>query len=180
MAELSPDCDYEDSGLGFVSRTSLRRACSLSERPAALSVDSAAPGQVLVELTQYKGPTTAEDADTRVPDHADTLWRVWLPEVAKRFSDSAIDPSEPRLSLGLTSARAAELLRLNGPNELKPPKEHPEWIKYLLQYTGTTQIRTAHHTMMRSLVRAIADQTLVCSTTAPSFSLPSVCVQIRS
>jgi Cation transporter/ATPase, N-terminus len=32
--------------------------------------------------------------------------------------------------------QAAIRLTENGPNKLSPPKEKPEWLKYLLQYTN--------------------------------------------
>jgi magnesium-transporting ATPase (P-type) len=32
--------------------------------------------------------------------------------------------------------QAASRLAENGPNKLSPPKDKPEWLKYLLQYTN--------------------------------------------
>jgi magnesium-transporting ATPase (P-type) len=32
--------------------------------------------------------------------------------------------------------QAASRLEINGPNRLSPPKDKPEWLKYLLQYTN--------------------------------------------
>ena len=37
---------------------------------------------------------------------------------------------------GLTQTKAQELLEKNGPNKLTPPKEIPEWVKYLKQMTN--------------------------------------------
>lgn len=34
------------------------------------------------------------------------------------------------------SMQAASRLAENGPNKLSPPKDKPEWLKYLLQYTN--------------------------------------------
>ena len=38
--------------------------------------------------------------------------------------------------LGLTQTKAEVLLERNGPNKLTPPKEIPEWVKYLKQMTN--------------------------------------------
>nr|XP_031321519.1 potassium-transporting ATPase alpha chain 2 [Camelus dromedarius] len=40
------------------------------------------------------------------------------------------------ITMGLSSARAAELLARNGPNALTPPKETPEIVKFLKQMVG--------------------------------------------
>lgn len=32
--------------------------------------------------------------------------------------------------------QATKRLEENGPNKLSPPKDKPEWLKYLLQYTN--------------------------------------------
>ena len=37
---------------------------------------------------------------------------------------------------GLTTAKAAEHLAKHGPNRLTPPKQTPEWIKFLSQMVG--------------------------------------------
>lgn len=51
--------------------------------------------------------------------------------------ESDLSPvSFARLSQGLSSARAAELLARDGPNALTPPRETPEIIKFLKQMVG--------------------------------------------
>ncbi|XP_078394084.1 sodium/potassium-transporting ATPase subunit alpha-1-like, partial [Cetorhinus maximus] len=40
------------------------------------------------------------------------------------------------LTRGLTSARAAEILALEGPNALTPPPTTPEWVKFCRQLFG--------------------------------------------
>ncbi|GCB81746.1 hypothetical protein scyTo_0021878, partial [Scyliorhinus torazame] len=40
------------------------------------------------------------------------------------------------LTRGLTSARAAEVLALEGPNALTPPPTTPEWVKFCRQLFG--------------------------------------------
>jgi len=56
-----------------------------------------------------------------------------IAEIAKRL-DTRLDARTPNLSGGLTSAEAAERLLRDGPNELLPPPETPEIIKYLRNY----------------------------------------------
>lgn len=53
---------------------------------------------------------------------------------AARF-EASINYENIRGSPGLTSSEAAARLAKNGKNELTPPKERPEIVKYLLQYT---------------------------------------------
>lgn len=51
------------------------------------------------------------------------------------FVASRINPTMPSASLGLTSAEAAARLAAHGRNELTPPKETPEFVKFLKCYT---------------------------------------------
>ena len=37
---------------------------------------------------------------------------------------------------GMTAAKAAEILERDGPNALTPPKQTPEWLKFLKQLFG--------------------------------------------
>lgn len=51
--------------------------------------------------------------------------------------ESDLSPvSFARLSQGLSSARAAELLARDGPNALTPPPTTPEWVKFCRQLFG--------------------------------------------
>ena len=62
-----------------------------------------------------------------------------LEEVAQKFQ-THIDVDKPTSSKGLTSAKAAELLALYGPNALTPPPEMPHWLLFLLQFTNLLMI----------------------------------------
>jgi hypothetical protein len=164
------DLDYENTGQGFVSRATLVRKGSMSvkrgpsfnltEGLASAPPTNVAGAPAAIELTERKGllagaaaeerkqPEGTKDsavidmkgADGEVP--ADALWMLTLPQLASKFSDSGIDPANPRGSRGLTSQRAAELLAKNGRNELKPPAEHSEFVKYLLQFTDPSVCAT--------------------------------------
>lgn len=57
------------------------------------------------------------------------------------FVASRINPTMPSASLGLTSAEAAARLAAHGRNELTPPKETPEFIKFLKCYTDPVRGR---------------------------------------
>lgn len=91
------------------------------------------PDDVIVPLQRQLSPGAK-------PPSSDSLWLISLDEVAARFPDSDLDPVNTRQSGGLTSAKAAELLAKNGRNELKPPAEHSELVKYLLCYTDPFMI----------------------------------------
>eukprot|EP00892_Ulva_mutabilis_P001291 jgi/Ulvmu1/11162/UM071_0046.1 len=56
-------------------------------------------------------------------------------EVASKYATD-INQETPSKSGGLKSSEATKRLEENGPNKLSPPKDKPEWLKYLLQYTN--------------------------------------------
>lgn len=56
-------------------------------------------------------------------------------QLAERFQTS-INLEKPGQSKGLTQAEAARRLQLYGPNSLTPPKQKPEIVKFLLQFTN--------------------------------------------
>lgn len=134
----SPDVDYEAGGQGFVSRTALTQSISQSAAGRRSVAAGAQPQTHLVELDEMKSNNAAAasdvhiSVDNRAPQ--DALWLLSPSEVAQRYPDSNIS-AEPQTSRGLTASKAAELLHLYGRNELKPPKEHSELEKYLLQFT---------------------------------------------
>jgi len=90
---------------------------SSAEPPAAAAAGSTAP--------------TGTDATSPVP--ADAIWLLTPAEVAAKYPDSRIDVANPKASQGLTSEQAAAVLARDGRNELKPPPEHSEIVKFLLQ-----------------------------------------------
>ena len=161
-AETDDDQDYEGSGQGFVSRVTLARKTSTSQKRSiaaneAALASSAAPNNTAVRsgdgiemaererkglLNNNTAPATVPASPVVVEEEkelseadADKLWLLSLKDVAAKYPDSHLDYTNPRSSLGLTSAKAAELLLKNGKNELKPPEEHSELVKYLLQFT---------------------------------------------
>ena len=70
------------------------------------------------------GPAAAPAADT---------WYAQSPEdVAKRF---AVDPAA-----GLSAAKAADLLKQNGPNALPAEKRKPGWQRFIDEYRSYMQI----------------------------------------
>ncbi|MFF5012112.1 cation-translocating P-type ATPase [Streptomyces sp. NPDC001165] len=75
-------------------------------------------------------------AQTDAPHEGATDDRAWYAcsaeEVAAGFG---VDPA-----VGLSSARAAELLRANGPNALPEEKPLPGWRRYLAQYRSYMQL----------------------------------------
>jgi magnesium-transporting ATPase (P-type) len=55
-------------------------------------------------------------------------------ELSEQFPDSGIDVDEPKNSTGLSSSAAAEKLKKDGPNALKPPEEKSDWMLLLEQF----------------------------------------------
>ena len=164
----APDVDVEETGQGFFNRQSTLAV--LKTQPVDAAPANTKPAEV--EMTSTEGllakPRAQEEGKTQpdavvVPiqhqlkpgEHAppsDSLWLISLEEVAALFPDSDLDPVNTRQSGGLTSAKAAELLLKNGRNELKPPAEHSEIVKYLLCFTdpfmvllGTYRKRRTQH-----------------------------------
>jgi magnesium-transporting ATPase (P-type) len=64
---------------------------------------------------------------------ADSLWMLTPAELAAKYPDSGLNVADAKQSTGLSSEKAAEILLRDGRNELKPPKEHSEIVKFLLQ-----------------------------------------------
>ena len=59
----------------------------------------------------------------------------------EQFCQKLVDILSPVLlysltSQGLTSEKAAEILKRNGPNALTPPPTTPEWVKFAKQLFG--------------------------------------------
>jgi Cation transporter/ATPase, N-terminus len=61
--------------------------------------------------------------------------RLTFQELAERYQTN-INFDAPAKSLGLTSEEAAKRLKEDGPNMLSPPKQDPEIIKFLKQFTN--------------------------------------------
>jgi magnesium-transporting ATPase (P-type) len=80
-------------------------------------------------------------------------------ELKAAFPDSGLNLEVPKSSRGLSSAKAAELLLLHGRNELQPPKEHSELVKYLLQYTDPFMILLIIAGILSAAVAYPADRT---------------------
>lgn len=196
------DLDYENTGQGFVSRATLvrkgsmsakRPSFNLSEGLAAAAPSNVAGAPAAIELTERKGllagaeerkqPEGTKDsavidmkgADGPSDAPTDALWMLTLPQLASKFPDSAIDPANPRASRGLTSQRAAELLAQNGRNELKPPAEHSEFVKYLLQFTDPS-VHHAHARLTSQSPRAPCKQSDKISHMCMRAIVLSVCV----
>lgn len=75
---------------------------------------------------------TEEDAIT---EHA-----LSLGEFVEKFDASNIDTDDTWKTRGLSSQEAAERLARNGPNELTPPKETPEIVRFLRQFLNLLMI----------------------------------------
>ncbi|KAM7379728.1 hypothetical protein PAMP_005259 [Pampus punctatissimus] len=54
----------------------------------------------------------------------------------RKKKDRDLDELKKEVSLGLTNARAAEILARDGPNALTPPPTTPEWVKFCRQLFG--------------------------------------------
>ena len=67
------------------------------------------------------------------PAAAGDNWYARSPEQVA--ADPGIDPA-----IGLSPARAAELLAANGPNALPEEKPKPGWLRFLAEYRSYTQI----------------------------------------
>jgi len=147
-----PDYDYEGTGIGFVPLGTLQQGLSLTRAGAAslqrelalelaeIRVDGGtAPGAVKTGTIRRQDGTISKLGpqsllEQGAPIDPDALWLLKPEAVAQRFSDSGIDVANPRGSRGLSGERAAELLQLNGKNELAPPKQTPEIIKFLRNF----------------------------------------------
>lgn len=62
-----------------------------------------------------------------------------LDVLASKYS-THIDPDDVPNSKGLTVEKAAEFLKLYGPNVLTPPAKIPHWLLFLLQFTNLLMI----------------------------------------
>ncbi|MFG2117986.1 cation-translocating P-type ATPase [Streptomyces sp. NPDC048710] len=75
-------------------------------------------------------------AQTDAPHEGATDDRAWYARSAEEVAAGfEVDPA-----VGLSSARAAELLRANGPNALPEEKPLPGWRRYLAQYRSYMQL----------------------------------------
>jgi magnesium-transporting ATPase (P-type) len=90
-------------------------------------------------------PSSSASTETKRPDgeqsreyEADEHF-LTLTELGKRY-ETQIDLSAPRKSRGITQAMAAHRLETYGKNRLTPPKETPEIIKFLLNFTDPFMI----------------------------------------
>ncbi len=83
-----------------------------------------------VPLSGVNGKAVAAASRARLVDDSNELNSVYATpqQVVERFADSKISLERPMASLGLTSARAAELLEANGPNSLTPGKQQSKWV----------------------------------------------------
>ena len=91
---------------------------------------SSSDGLVPDAVVAIVGPKAAASAPTTREYEADEHL-LSLPELAARFPASGVDTAAPTASTGLSSAAAAAKLAADGPNRLTPPKETPEWVKFL-------------------------------------------------
>ncbi|MGW2698903.1 cation-translocating P-type ATPase [Streptomyces sp. NPDC001340] len=75
-------------------------------------------------------------AQTDAPHEGATDDRAWYARSAEEVAAGfGVDPA-----VGLSSSRAAELLRANGPNALPEEKPLPGWRRYLAQYRSYMQL----------------------------------------
>ncbi len=94
---------------------------------------SASPAQVqLQEVKLERKPTTVEDIIKAVEAKSPHL--LTAEECVVRYQTN-VNVENPRLSKGLSSEEAERRLQRDGPNQLTPPKDIPEIVKYLLQFT---------------------------------------------
>lgn len=156
----APDVDHEETGQGFFNRQATLSVLRTQPIDAAPANTKGAQ----IEMTEQKGPLIGAQDDRKTQPDAvavsiqlkpgekappsDSIWLISLDEVAARFPDSDLDPVNTRQSGGLTSAKAAELLLKNGRNELKPPAEHSEIVKYLLCYTDPFMVLLGSYTAL--------------------------------
>ncbi|EFA81309.1 P-type ATPase [Heterostelium album PN500] len=70
-------------------------------------------------------------------DQTDLTYDHSIPieELAEKHKTS-INFADPKYSLGITGAEAAERLERDGRNALTPTKSIPKWVKFLLQFTS--------------------------------------------
>jgi magnesium-transporting ATPase (P-type) len=111
---------------------------SSSQRRRTLDGVTVGTGSIAISI-----PTdvhvTMSSGEILLPD-PNALWLLSPAEVAAQYADSRIDVNNPKASIGLSSKKAAELLAANGRNELKPPKQHSEFVKFLLQFTDPLNV----------------------------------------
>eukprot|EP01012_Entosiphon_sulcatum_P052110 TRINITY_DN715_c0_g1_i1.p1 TRINITY_DN715_c0_g1~~TRINITY_DN715_c0_g1_i1.p1 ORF type:complete len:1400 (-),score=202.88 TRINITY_DN715_c0_g1_i1:49-4227(-) len=104
------------------------------------------PAHVAVPIAQppAKAPTSghapagahgAEDGE-----HAYGPCMMSTEELVAAFSESRINASDPRQSLGLSAEAAARLLEEYGPNSLTEKKQLPQWVKFLMLFGGGFQL----------------------------------------
>lgn len=147
------ELDYGGAGTGFVPRASLERhpsqlaSLGLPRKSSVSQKRGEGVALSAIEMTEQKAPETAKTTGGEEAKEAggeaggeggasppDAIWTLTVPEVAAKFPDSNINAANGRQSGGLSSAKAAEILARDGRNELKPPKEHSEIVKFLLQF----------------------------------------------
>lgn len=116
----------EDESVSPTSPTPARMAAAT---PAPAPAAPAAAGS----SASGAAPPTAPASTTGGYDV--TEHRLSLAELAAALQTS-LDLADPRNSRGLTAAEAARRLAANGPNELTPPKELPEILKFLHHFTN--------------------------------------------
>ena len=121
-----------------------------SPRSLPLVVGSSAPSSPVVpsprsSAAETKRPAPAASTETKRPDgeqsreyEADEHF-LSLTELGKRY-ETQLDLSAPRKSRGITQAMATHRLETYGKNKLTPPKETPEIIKFLLNFTDPFMI----------------------------------------
>lgn len=90
--------------------------------------------------------TVRSDSAGRQPRAPQDLWYTRAPEeVAAAFD---VDPS-----VGLSSARAADLLAAHGPNALPEERPTPAWLRFLRQYRSYMQIVLVAAAVVSLLIR---------------------------
>jgi sodium/potassium-transporting ATPase subunit alpha len=93
---------------------------------------SAGTGASVVAAATTEAGADGADATTSPLVPSDAIWVLTPAQVAAKFPESNIDINNPKGSRGLSSEEAALRLARDGKNELKPPKEHSELVKFLI------------------------------------------------
>lgn len=119
---------------------------------AALEPLKPAADTAVVPVAAPAAAPAAPKAKAAPAEYEATEHKLSLADLAAHpdFVASRINPTMPSASLGLTSAEAAARLAAHGRNELTPPKETPEIIKFLKCYTDP--VRSFLYTLMPRLL----------------------------
>ena len=70
---------------------------------------------------------------------SDGVWLQPVSALAEAVGIDYLDLAAPNKSAGLSAEDAAARLARDGPNELSPPKERPEWVKVRAREADTAR-----------------------------------------